>query len=502
MPDIVEENEGEASSVIDRRRRGQLAAMARALAANNAGAAAPIPGDGPNDNPNGDNNDDDNNVPAANNNNANNADATPVAREMARLAGVDVRNMFRRLGVQHVTDIRYIRERDLEGIPRITAIQKRKLWAIMKYIAADHVVTPQTSLSQVAKALNLHKRKERETSSSSTGTTITTTAASTLLASTTRPSSLCLLPLFHTSKLDEFDGDHSKWLVWKNKARYALAQTVLGTLIKEGEKGQQFAKKYQSQDNLLFHMLAEAIVNGSARHLIRKAEAKTSEAVVPPVAAAAVAAANDNHNSKLASGRDLWQLLVEEYSQGPMAYWILSDARQVLQKLTLISPTAKVDDNNYNDHDDDNHQFMTYSAHEYVKRFRSAKETLEEFKQALPDAFLASTFVEHIYDSRLERVKKQLLQDLSTQDVSLEACIRELLMADHITRARQSSHKRKSSNRVGIANGSGRKRSRPGEEDHDEADDNEQSKRARMDNESEDDIEEPRLDEPDEAKSY
>ena len=93
-----------------------------------------------------------------------------------------------------------------------------------------------------------------------------------------------------------------------------------------------------------------------------------------------------------------------------MAFWILSDARQVLQKLHLVSPESY----------DYNNQFSTCLPQEYVNRFRYAADTLAEYKQALPDPFLASSFVEHVYDEHLADTKKQLLNHDPARGLLLE----------------------------------------------------------------------------------
>ncbi|CAB9519472.1 expressed unknown protein [Seminavis robusta] len=477
MPDIIEENEGEGRSAIElrairaqalaqaARARRSAAAAARDLVAVAAGAA--IVNNGDNNNNNNNNN---NAVPVAVAENeaaaAPNANENPppavaaelaevgqIAGHMARLTNVDVRPMFRRLGVRRALDIRYIRERDLDGIPRITQIQKRKLWAIMKFCATiDQPFTGRTTLADIAKALNLNKKKEKEGNNSSNSSSTTSAA----LVPTTASG---VVPIVHVSKLDSFDGNHFNWVLWKNKARYSLAQTAIAPLLNDNaEEAQKHAKKNTGIDHLFFNMLAEAIVGGNAKHLIRKA---VQESQAPPVAAAADNNSNNKSDTIPASGRALWMLLHEEYSQGPRAFWILSDARQVLQKLRLVGPdnnnnhTAAVANGNDKEtalmlhentdttENNENRVFMTCSANSYAQRFRSAKETLEEFNQALPDQFLASTFIEHIEDDRLETIKKQLLQDITTKNLSLDACITELLMSDHMLRARQINNRRK-----------------------------------------------------------
>lgn len=481
MPDIIEENDD--ASVVER--RAHEAAIRAAAAAdnnnvnannnnNNHNAAQAVPvaplvaavvavgaagvvGAANNNN----NNHPDNNDNAGNNNNNDNPTELPtVANEVARLVGVDVRAMFRRLGVRRTFDIRYIREKDFDVIPRITTIQKRKLWALMKYVANNHPLTSQTSLKDVATALNQQKKREKEeTPPSATGTGTGSASANTGGGTSIMPMSPVAI------KLDSFDGSCANWTLWRSKSYYAIAQAPpIFALIQEREDSRKLCKQYPGRDHLLFNILAEAIVGGSARHLIRKAQKQTTA---------------ENHNkNRPASGRILWRLLKKEYTEGPNKFWILSTARQVLQRLLLVSKldsvttdnntSAIVDANNQND-DNDANEFMTYSASDYVNRFRHAKETLEEYHQALPDPFLASSFVEHIYDEeRFYTVKQQLLQDLSIKNLSLDDCINELLMADHMRRTRPGSSANvrsatttgcDSGNARQLMNGSSRKRS-------------------------------------------
>ena len=82
--------------------------------------------------------------------------------------------------------------------------------------------------------------------------------------------------------------------------------------------------------------------------------------------------------------------------------------------------------------------FQGQSSMDYVQAFRDAIHTLEEYQQALPDPFLASTFVDHIRGERFDKVKQQLLKDVSTHELSLESCIHELLMADHMMASRST----------------------------------------------------------------
>ena len=497
MPDIIEENEGDGNEIRRRAHRARAAAVLAQIAAENNNnnnnqnqnnqrpVAVPAAPAGNNNN---------NAVPAAaaaaapnndDNNNNNEADAAAnaaglqevavLAGHMARLvgSGVNVRPMFHRLGVERLYDVRYIRERDLDGIPRISVIQKRKLWALAKYVATDHAVTASTTLTQVARTLNLHKKRDKD----STSATHNNSGAGGSPANANNER-MTVMAGFNPlgAPLDPFDGAYSNWVLWNQKTRYGLAQTCLAPLLscgltpsaskeKDGSGATKHlalahAKRFPRHDYLLFNMLAQAIVGGSAKHLIRKAEHESREESSSDTVASAVAAAvaneaaasSSNSSSKkkkattaaaaattppiaLASGRKLWQLLQEEYTQGPMAFWIISDARQILQKLHLVSPSEESKD-----------EYVCVSAQDFVSRFRAAKETLEDYHQELPDSFLAYTFVEHIQDDRLKNVQQQLIQDLTTKQLTLEQCIKEVLMADHMGRARSSSSSNRNQN--------------------------------------------------------
>jgi hypothetical protein len=460
MPDIIEENEGEGE--ISRRAQAHAHALvvvraARAAAVNNPNHANVAAGNIPR--------------PAAPNAaEALTAEMTEITSQIARLSGAHVRPMFSRLGVRSALDIKYIREKDLDGLPRITPIQKRKVWAVLKYIATDNPpLTARTTLSEIAKTLNANKRKDKESSASGSSSTI------------------------QVSKLQSFDGSHSDWLLWKKRSQYALAQTSLGPLLEDGNTGIEFAKKNPALDHLFFNLLAEALVGGSAAHWIAEAEQRVE-------AASLVAAAADAPNAPTPhtkpSGIRLWKSLHEHYSKGPMSFWILSDARQVLQQLHLLGSDRDEAPSSTSSRSSSD-PFVVYSAHDYVNRFRAAKDTLAEFQQALPDPFLASNFVEHIYDDRLETIKKQLLRDVSTKNLSLEDCMKELLMSDHLLRVRRHNNNNKSKYTSRAKN---RKRSRS-----DEPKEKEYGKRFKADEEGEDDDDSAgdseEIDEPDETIS-
>ena len=508
MPDIIEENEGDGNEIMRRAHRARAAAVLAQIAAENNNnnnnnnnnqhrnnprpVAVPAAPAGNNNN----NNNNNNAVPAAaaaaaapndnnnNNNNDNEANAAAaainevavLAGHMARLVGggVNVRPMFHRLGVQRLYDVRYIREKDLDGIPRVSVIQKRKLWALAKYVATDHSVTASTTLTHVARTLNLHKKRDKDNSatnntSGAAGSPANANNERMAIMAGFNPLGTAAIPMAHVAELDEFDGAYSNWVLWNHKTRYGLAQTSLGPLLlsfrvspaaskeKDGNGTTEnlalaHAKRYPRHDHLLFNMLAQAIVGGSAKHLIRKAEHASREESSSETAAAANEAAASSSSKKkkaaaaatippiaLASGRKLWQLLQEEYTQGPMAFWIISDARQILQKLHLVSPCDKSNppDNNVISATENN-EYVSFSAQDFVQRFRAAKEVLEDYHQELPDSFLAYTFVEHIQDDRLKKVQQQLIQDLTTKQLNLDQCIKEVLMADHMSRARSS----------------------------------------------------------------
>jgi len=479
MPDIIED--GDASQIEQRAHRARAAA---ALAQLNAANRNQHRNNNNNNNPNPQrrvarphNVDDD--VPAEdvvvaasaaaaaanpNNNNDNQAnnrdDATEImnlARHMARMVGVDVRPMFRRLGVRRLYDVRYIREKDLDGLARITMIQKRKLWAIAKYVATDHAVTASTTLKDVVVALNLHKKKlnrgenDDDADHNDDAPTLERRAIVSVTARAPQHDShssagIAVVPsMSHatTTLIDDFDGSHQEWLLWNKKTYHGLAQTHLGDLLtKGGDTGTEYAEKTRGYDTLLFHILARAIVGGSANHLIRKAEQASiaSENKKSSSTKKKSVSKNDIEKPSIAqaSGRKLWELLQEEYTKGPMAFYIISDARQILQKLVLVGPSksSKRGGGGGGGGQNDTGSFLARSAHEYVDRFRFAKETLEDYQQALPDSFLAFSFVEHIQDQRLEAVQKQLIQDLTTKQLSLDQCFNKVLMAAHLVGAR------------------------------------------------------------------
>lgn len=434
MPEIIlEENEGE--SVIER--RAAVAAAQAAVAAGNAN----------NDNANANNNNDPADVAPSNNNNQqmnNSMTSSEIAAQIQRLVGVDVRHMFRRIGVHNAHDTKFLRERDLDtGMPQAAVLQKRKTWGILKFIAMGKRIEPTTTLTRIHKTLT--DSKKNKDSSFTTGHSSRATAQQLpIMATTVNPSLIPTVQLSRSANLDPFDGSYQNWILWKNKAKFTLSQTTLGTLIWDGEEGEKVAKRCPGRDYLLFNILAEAIVGGSARHLIEKAQKQSSNEVFPPQPAAAAAAAvttrpKSGTGHKAASGRILWKLLLKEYMQGHMAFWILSDARQTLQKLRLVEP-----ENAAKEHNKEKRKFMVKSAFDYVQAFRDAKTALEEYSQALPDQFLSSTFVDHISDERFATVKNQLLKDLTTkEEMSLESCISELLMADHMIRSRDAPNERK-----------------------------------------------------------
>jgi hypothetical protein len=315
----------------------------------------------------------------------------------------------------------------------------------MRYLGTtDETLTETTTLSDIAKALNLVKKKEKE-NETATNSARASSAAVALVPSMALLTA-GLVPMVQASKLEPFDGNHSNWVLWKSKALYALAQSALGPLLLgNAEDAQQYAKKYPGQDALLFNILAEALVGGSAKFVIHKAK---KQALIPAVAAeAACSSTNSTAKKGNASGRVLWQVLLKEYSQGPRAFWILSDARQVLQRLKLAAPQAAAEESaiTRRAHDHEVDEFIIQSANDYAQRFRSATETLEEFHQALPEAFLASTFVEHIVDERFDKIKQQLLQDITTKNLSLDDCITEVLMTEHMYKTQKLQRKRSSS---------------------------------------------------------
>jgi hypothetical protein len=524
MPDIIEENEGEGMSVIERRARAfRFEALERAARAARAARLAAER-----------NNNDENN----NNNNNNNrihpeppADVPqvdvvadnggdPLATEIGMVAdhvsrlvpGVDVRPMFRRLGVTGIADLCHVRERDVDGITRINAIQKRKLWAIIKYLGTtdNNTLTERTSLRDIVKALNSIKKKEKDKITHSTSASASASSASVALIPSMTVLTSGVVPMVQISKLEPFDGSHSNWLQWKCKAQYALAQTPLGPLIIQDDNNkaedtqetqEKYALKYPGQDTLLFNILAEALVDGCAKFVIHKAKKQSLMTIAAAAATGTASSSNSssssttttkkgNTSSPSTSGRVLWQVLQQEYSQGPRAFWILSDARQILQNLRLVSPMASSSvmveesamtqptprDENLRIDD----EFNTPSANAYAQRFRSAKETLEEFHQALPEAFLASTFVEHIVDDRFDKIKQQLLQDITTKDLSLDDCITELLMTEHMLKLqdkKQSSNRNKKQ-RGRIRTDAGRRKRTL--EDHSGNDQHEDKKRRKL----------------------